>query len=113
MEDEESKPLPDRIPNLALRIIFQYVRDGSTKKKIYNNEGCVMDKKLTRKTKLADKRDDWLHRLSFMDMRDGRHSLLPLSLVCRRWNKIANELLYEEIQVSDGTYTRAGLWLIN
>lgn len=61
-----------------------------------------MDKKFTRKTKPVDKRDDWLYRLSFMDMRDGRHSLLPLSLVSRRWSKLANEMLYEEIQVRDG-----------
>ena len=61
-----------------------------------------MDKKFTRETKLADKREDWLYRLSYMDMHDGRHSLLPLSLVCHRWNKLANGMLYEEIQVGDG-----------
>ena len=82
-------------------MIFQHVRNAATKKKHYNTDHCIMDKYFTRETKLVDKREDWLYRLSFMDMRDGRHSLLPLSLVCHRWNKIANEMLYEEIQVRD------------
>jgi len=34
-------------------------------------------------------------------MRDGRRVLLPLGLVCRRWSKIAVEILYEEIQLDD------------
>lgn len=104
--EEESKPLQDRIPNLVLRMVFQYIRNKSMKRKHYNTDGCVMDKNYTNKKKFTDKREDWLHRLSFMDMRDGRHSLLPLSLVCRRWNKIATEMLYEEVQVCDGILAR-------
>ena len=104
-EEDEKEALNQsafqRLSNAVLRRVFQYLRNNATGEKMYNIFSCIVDTKYERQRPAKDKRDLWLSRLSFMDMRDGRHVLLPLARVCRRWNKIATEMLYEEIQIHD------------
>src|SRR5208282_4735718 len=53
----------------------------------------------------TDPRGRWLSRKSDKDMRDGRHRLCPVSRVCRKWNPIAVDILYTQIQVTIGEHT--------
>lgn len=53
----------------------------------------------------TDPRGRWLSRKSDKDMRDGRHRLCPVSRVCRKWNPIAVDILYTQIQVTIGENT--------
>jgi len=85
----------------VLTEIFRFLLDHP---KRFNDEGySAIDKRVKQGFTPTDARDAWLSRLSFSDMRDGRHRLVPVSRVCTLWNKIANQILYEEIQVDGNT----------
>jgi hypothetical protein len=65
----------------------------------------VIDKKVKPGCIPTERREIWLSRISFIDLRDGRHRLVPVSRVCSRWNTIANGILYEQVQVIGKTLT--------
>jgi F-box-like len=48
---------------------------------------------------LTKARDLWLARINSADLRDGRHRLLPVALVCRHWNNVATKMLYTQIDL--------------
>ena len=102
VDGKNDKPLVFDLPNDILREVFQYLRNNEIKYLDFNIWNVVIDKTYYRnRTRIRNKRDLWLHRTSFVDMRDGRHVLCSLALVCRRWNAIATEMLYQEIQLND------------
>ena len=72
--------------------------------KDFNDDGLSsIDKRVKPGCTPTGARDVWLSRVSFLDMRDGRHHLVPVSRVCTLWNKIANQIMYEQIQVDGST----------
>ena len=101
--------------NLLIAVYPRFPRAGRRRFPLWRNpdpedfnfedEACVMDKKVKLGCIPTERRDIWLSRMSFMDLRDGRHRLLPVSRVCSHWNKIANAILYEQIQVKGNTLT--------
>jgi len=102
-EDDDAHEIAncEHLPNEVLEEIFQYVRNNETEDYFLNRDHGIQDKFYDHDTVLKNKRDLWLYRMSFMDMLDGRHTLLPLALVCRRWNKVVTPMLYEEVQIDD------------
>lgn len=92
-----------KLADQTLSMIFRRLLKPDTRESVWNeadDDVCKYDKRVLSIDSLpSDPRERWLSRQSFMDMRDGRDRLVPVSRVCRRWNEIANEILYMQIQV--------------
>jgi F-box-like len=89
----------DKSPDEILLIIFRCLLKSDTGESVYWNENrCQVDKQVSKHSLPTDPSGRWLGRKSHSDMRNGR-DLVPVSCVCRRWNRVANEILYKQIQV--------------
>src|SRR5271156_1651885 len=77
-EDDDAHEIAncEHLPNEVLEEIFQYVRNNETEDYFLNRDHGIQDKFYDHDTVLKNKRDLWLYRMSFMDMLDGRHTLL-------------------------------------
>src|SRR5271170_4749233 len=89
------------LPADILREIFLNLLDPE---KNFNFDNVSpFDKRITLFDSMpTDPRKRWLSRKSDKDMRDGRYRLCVVSRVCRKWNPVAVDILYRQIQVTIG-----------
>jgi len=94
----DSEGFISKLPSETLTTIFRYLLDPIPK---YQFEGqSWKNRKINGGLPVpTHPRERWLARKSYYDDYDGRHHLVPISQTCRRWNSVANEILYKEIYV--------------
>jgi hypothetical protein len=83
--------LPPEIWTKVFRILRCIPKPSKYKRSPRMTDEDITDRSPTESRKV------WLSRESDMDMRDGSLWLVPVICVCRLWNTIAIEILYEEI----------------
>ena len=93
--------IAQQLPYEVLQQLFECARNSE--RQIWLNYGhSIIDQRRYsfQESEIKDKAELWRHRVSSMEcIRQEQHVLLDLSLVCRRWNIVATEMLYEEVQI--------------
>ena len=101
---------PTSIPLLPAEILRQIFLNLLDREKNFNFDNVLpFDKRIPSYGPIpTDPRERWLSRKSDRDMRDGRHRLCPVSRVCRKWNSVAVDILYCQIQATIGELLKRG-----
>ena len=99
----KSETIADKLPNETLMMIFRCLLKPIPRHEF--DRHTWLQKKIEGGSIPKDPRDRWLARFNYSNMADGRHHLVPVSQTCRRWNIIANEILYLEVDVKGTSHS--------